>query len=279
VQHIEYVPFGEVFIEERNNTWNTPYLFNAKELDEETGLYYYGARYYNSRDAVWLSVDPLAEKHPNVSVYAYCFQNPIRFIDPNGRTPKERLAAINRIRTYINGTSSSKMDCSETVDRAIREGTNLGSFKRGKGINGWNNGVALIVSNSRPVELNDIETGNVVTFKSTRSDHKGDDGEYDHIGMITNIVRNEDGSVNSFYFIHASSSNGVIEHSYNVNEGLSWLELKGTFAWDTPEEKTYSGGQLSEVVVIGQGKAIKTKIQSLPVTNIKLPEISLPVNE
>lgn len=43
VQHIEYVPFGEVFIEERNNVWNTPYLFNAKEFDEETGMYYYGA--------------------------------------------------------------------------------------------------------------------------------------------------------------------------------------------------------------------------------------------
>ncbi len=57
VQHVEYVPFGEVFIEERNNTWNTPYLFNAKELDEETGLYYYGARYYNPRESVWLSVD------------------------------------------------------------------------------------------------------------------------------------------------------------------------------------------------------------------------------
>ena len=38
-QHIEYIPYGEVFIEERNNVWNTPYLFNAKELDEETGLY------------------------------------------------------------------------------------------------------------------------------------------------------------------------------------------------------------------------------------------------
>ena len=49
VQHIEYVPFGEVFIEERNNIWNTPYLFNAKEFDEETGMYYYGARYYESR--------------------------------------------------------------------------------------------------------------------------------------------------------------------------------------------------------------------------------------
>jgi hypothetical protein len=37
VQHLKYMSFGEVFIGERNNTWNTPYLFNAKELDEETG--------------------------------------------------------------------------------------------------------------------------------------------------------------------------------------------------------------------------------------------------
>jgi hypothetical protein len=38
-QHIEYIPFGEVFVEERNNSWKTPYKFNGKELDEETGLY------------------------------------------------------------------------------------------------------------------------------------------------------------------------------------------------------------------------------------------------
>lgn len=84
VQHIEYVPFGEVFIEERNNKWNTPYLFNAKELDEETGLYYYGARYYDPRISLWLSTDPLQEKYPNISTYAYAFQNPIKYIDPTG---------------------------------------------------------------------------------------------------------------------------------------------------------------------------------------------------
>ncbi|MDR2056774.1 MAG: RHS repeat-associated core domain-containing protein [Dysgonamonadaceae bacterium] len=71
-------------MEERNNTWNTPYLFNAKELDEETGLYYYRARYYESRVSVWLSTDPLQEKYPNVSTYAYCLNNPVRFTDPNG---------------------------------------------------------------------------------------------------------------------------------------------------------------------------------------------------
>lgn len=85
VQHIEYVPFGEVFIEERNNTWNTPYKFNAKELDAETGLYYYGARYYDPRTSVWLSVDPLAEKYPNISSYVYCADNPLKYKDPDGR--------------------------------------------------------------------------------------------------------------------------------------------------------------------------------------------------
>ena len=65
VQHIEYVPFGEVFVEERNNIWNTPYLFNAKEFDEETGLYYYGARYYDPKVSLWISPDPIQEKYPN----------------------------------------------------------------------------------------------------------------------------------------------------------------------------------------------------------------------
>ena len=65
VQHIEYVPFGEVFVEERNNIWNTPYLFNAKEFDEETGLYYYGARYYEPRVSLWMNVDSTLSKRKN----------------------------------------------------------------------------------------------------------------------------------------------------------------------------------------------------------------------
>ena len=104
VQRIEYVPFGEVFIEERNDVWNTPYLFNAKEFDEETGMYYYGARYYEPRLSLWISVDPISNYDPrnnenyldgehnlgvyntfNLAPYGYCYQNPIRLIDPNGK--------------------------------------------------------------------------------------------------------------------------------------------------------------------------------------------------
>ena len=86
-QHIEYVPFGEVFIEERNNMWNTPYLFNAKELDEETGMYYYGARYYDPRLSVWMSTDSEEENFFNISSYTYCNNNPIILIDPDGNSP------------------------------------------------------------------------------------------------------------------------------------------------------------------------------------------------
>ena len=84
VQHIEYMPYGEVFMEETGDTWNTPYKFNGKEYDEETGLYYYGARYYEPRLSLWISVDPSTEKYPTVSGYVYCANNPVKLVDPDG---------------------------------------------------------------------------------------------------------------------------------------------------------------------------------------------------
>ena len=84
-QHMEYLPFGEILVDEHTNSNNSPFKFNGKELDEETGNYYYGARYYNPKWSIWLSVDPLAEKYPALSPYAYVANNPINAIDPDGR--------------------------------------------------------------------------------------------------------------------------------------------------------------------------------------------------
>ena len=101
-QHIEYVPFGEVFIEERNNTWNTPYLFNAKEFDEETGMYYYGARYYEPRLSLWMSVDRFTEKYPQLSAYCYCAENPIKFEDFRGDSLNMSIVKMMDKRYFTN---------------------------------------------------------------------------------------------------------------------------------------------------------------------------------
>src|SRR5690554_2552251 len=83
-QHLEYLPFGEALVEEHLSSYNSPFKFNAKELDAETGNYYYGARYYSQKYNLMLSVDPANEMYPGVSPYAYTLQNPIRYVDPTG---------------------------------------------------------------------------------------------------------------------------------------------------------------------------------------------------
>ena len=113
-QRIEYTPYGETWVEKTQNQgleW-LPYKFTAKELDEETGLYYYGARYLDPKYSMWISTDPAlgeyipkapidddAKKynqnlpgmggvfnHINGSLYHYAANNPVRYIDPDGRS-------------------------------------------------------------------------------------------------------------------------------------------------------------------------------------------------
>ena len=62
-----------------------PFVFTGKEKDVETGYGYFGARYMDHElMTMWLSVDPMADKYPNISPYAYCVWNPVKLVDPNG---------------------------------------------------------------------------------------------------------------------------------------------------------------------------------------------------
>ncbi|MDB9820573.1 RHS repeat-associated core domain-containing protein, partial [bacterium] len=69
------------------NSWSSPYRLNSKELDSETGMHYYGARYHHPKLSVWMSVDPLA--HQTLEAYQFTGNNPIALIDPDGTTLTE----------------------------------------------------------------------------------------------------------------------------------------------------------------------------------------------
>ena len=86
-QALNYLPYGEDWVDVRYDLDPRlgQYTFNGKEKDHESGFHYYGARYYWSELLTgWLSVDPMIDKYPNISSYAYCAWNPIKAIDPNG---------------------------------------------------------------------------------------------------------------------------------------------------------------------------------------------------
>ena len=83
-QYDAYLPYGELLVDEYSSSEDMPYKFNGKEMDSETGLYYYGARYMNSVISIWNTPDALIEAKPFVSSYTYCLGNPILLIDPDG---------------------------------------------------------------------------------------------------------------------------------------------------------------------------------------------------
>jgi len=134
-ERIEYLPYGEVWVEDAaiNSNYCTPYKFTGKELDKETGLYYFGAKYYDARISRWISTDPALEKYfpkpndydtehdfywyilndasgklpgmggvynsVNVNSYTFVSNNPIKYTDPNGLYTLLFVVSSNRNQT------------------------------------------------------------------------------------------------------------------------------------------------------------------------------------
>ena len=93
-QYDAYLPYGELLVDEHSSSEDLPYKFNGKQFDEETGLYYYGARYMNPITSLWYGVDKLTEKYPTVCGYVYTLDNPVKFIDEVGYKPS--LSALRK---------------------------------------------------------------------------------------------------------------------------------------------------------------------------------------
>ena len=136
-QQVEYLPYGEVFLEKQHSSdpnqplYATPYKFNGKELDEETGLYYYGARYMNPRLSKWYATDPMQEKYPNISSYAYCAGNPVRFTDMSGMKFEDEES--KQYGTILKGALVSRKD---EINKSIdKEQKNLNKLQNSKKIN------------------------------------------------------------------------------------------------------------------------------------------------
>ena len=148
-QVTHYYPFGSAFMDGKSPGLQ-PYKYNGKEQDKMHGLnlYDYHARHYDSAIDRFTTIDPLAEKYYSISPYAYVANNPMRFIDPDGKriddytidldgyirkvkVTKDKFDMLYAKQDYETGKTSNglKLNKANSTDRTIL--TDLSENKRG----------------------------------------------------------------------------------------------------------------------------------------------------
>ncbi len=115
------------FLSRSWDTTSTRYKFTGKERDNESGYDYFGARYFNSRTAVWLSTDPLFEKHIQFTPYNYVLGNPMILIDPDGRidVPEEYKNLYPKLYSYLENKFEKNVTGDTKIMNAFMESTGM----------------------------------------------------------------------------------------------------------------------------------------------------------
>ena len=176
IQKNLYYPFGMAFAEtSADEQKKQPYKYNGKELDQELGLntYDYSARYFDPALPRFTTVDPLAEKYYSISPYVYVANNPIKFVDPDGKqiiipTPGDPVPVP--VVPAVGATAATSVT---TIDKQAAQGRSY--IEAGKAIGTYAEILAVGAITNLAVQVQ--QAGDVITGKSRqdKQDRKAKD--------------------------------------------------------------------------------------------------------
>ena len=204
-QYDAYLPYGELLVDEHSSSEDMPYKFNGKEMDSETGLYYYGARYMNSVISIWNTPDALIEAKPFVSSYTYCLGNPILLIDPDGNW--ERNSNGNLVSQRGDNAASYAKYTGYSTDQALSILLANGVTINSNGIQSLNEGQEIF---DGTFHLSDV----VVYGKSKSSQSIPNSSQRRNVSELSI-------SQQGINFLIARE--GMITHPYNDSKGFATI--------------------------------------------------------
>jgi RHS repeat-associated protein len=236
-------------------------MFNAKELDEETGMYYYSARYYNP--PTFISRDVLFEKKPFMSPYAMSRNNPLRFIDPSGmdeyefdkrghlkNTIENKDADIIRIVNRRGKEISSKSYGYGTVvtSRELYGGKGQGLMLKD---NASRKDVFEFLADNTKVEWGSINAINSIGLEENWVATNHEKGEDNISTMILNQMQSNGYTVNEqvhshpydiFQYSNAPSGYGIDREKIPAHGGDKNIHNTYTAIWPNMNIKVYDAG-------------------------------------
>ncbi len=297
-QQLVYLPFGELrsnreyfdikinkpyeqhWVDLKYNTqqFETPYKFNGKEKDLESGYNYYGARYYYDWLSIWLSVDPLSDKYPHVTNYVYCSNNPVMVVDPDGRDEWE----LNTKGEIIKRITNKKEDSFHVMDKNGNRSTDksIGGFEYGTikemknkdltmfRIQGDKNATSIFefMAKNTDVEWTHAKVGEEKSGKNViGTSHSASSTKVGHYlrmsGWTLREVNHNHPNGHPFpsdYINNRGERKGDVPNAALYEKDFPKIKLhiytveRGYYRYNSKTEKTYNGGVLEEIIISGQ---------------------------
>lgn len=263
-----YDPFGYVISQSNwypTGAFRNKNLYNGKEYQDDwignvkLDWYDYGARMYDPAIGRWHSVDPLAEVSRRWSPYSYCYNNPMRFIDPDGMIPWPVLKSIN---SYSRGITSGMYRNTDNTDGTLRKHGGVDVAFR-------------LVSNGKSTTSNtDVNAEVVATHSGKMTYHKQKDD-----AAAGNYIEVENGDIKTRYLHLEDNSSLKDGEKKDVKEGDKIGEM-GQSGTDNPHlhyeimEKNKDGKWVKQNPVVNNPDKIKSFTE-----DVELKDPQLMINQ